>query len=147
MKKTFAVAAALLTICGSAFAAPPPAHASSHRIHVSPSHRMHAPVRNRVHMTPAHPGGHIEGRMSSVAPHRHVGPPPGRVYVRPSYRVHHYHRPVMVAPHWRYSGYYSGHYWRPYGGSVVVAYPAGYYYPYYGWGYYGGPGLHVSVRL
>ena len=146
MKKTFAVAAALLTICASAFAAPPPAYASSHRIHVSPSHRMHAPVRNRVHMTPAHPGGHIGGRMSSVAPYRHVGPPPGRVYVRPSYRVHHYHRPVMP-PRWRYSGYYSGHYWRPYGGSVVVAYPAGYYYPYYGWGYYGGPGVHVSVRL
>ncbi len=147
MKKTFAVAAALMTICASAFAALPPGHYSSHRVHVSPSHRMHTPTHNRVRMTPAHPGGTIGGRMSSVAPHRHVGPPTGHVYVRPSRPVYHYRHPVLPPPRWRYSGYYSGHYWRPYGGSVIVAYPAGYYYPYYGQGYYGGRGVHVSVRL
>ena len=76
MKKTFAVVAALLTICGSAFAAPPPGHASSHRIHVSPSHRMHTPVRNRVHMTPAHPGGTIGGILSgpSLSSSGHAAP-------------------------------------------------------------------------
>lgn len=155
MKKTLAAAAALMILCtsGSVFAAlppgvftsqRPPAHISSHRVHVNPSHRMHTPTGNRVRMTPTHgQTGPAGGRMSSMHHgYRHAGPPPGphysRVYVRPS-----------LPPRWRHAGYYSGHYWRPYGG-YIVAYPVGYYYgyPYYrGWGYYARPGVRISVRL
>lgn len=175
MKKTFAAAAALMIICtsGSVFAAlppgvfasqRPPAHvASSHRIHVNPSHRMRTPIGNRVRMTPTHrQSGPAGGRMSSV-PHsyHHGGPasvsihadPPlrlryDRVYVRPSLPPHHYYRP-LPPPRWRYAGYYSGHYRHPYRG-YIVAYPAGYHYgyPYYrGWAYYSRPDIRINVRL
>lgn len=157
MKKILAIASALITISASAFAALPPgvftsqrplAHhhgMASHRIHVNPSHRMHTPIHNRVRMTPQHrAGGPVGGRMSSTGPHRyHAAPPSHRVYVQPARPVYHYRRPILPPPRWRYAGYYSGHYWRPYSG-YVVAYPARYY---GGWGYYARPGVRISVRI
>ena len=162
MKNALAAAAALMIICssGSVFAAlppgvftsqRPPAHiASSHRVHVNPSHRMHTPTGNRVQMTPTHgQNGPVGGRMASIHHgHHHGGPRHDRVYVRPSLSPYRYHRPVPP-PRWRYAGYYRDRYWRPYGG-YIVAYPVGYYYgyPYYGrWGYYARPGIRISVRL
>ena len=150
MKKTLAATTALLTICTTAFAALPPGPLSSRHVHVNPSHRMHTPVQNRVHMTPQHgASSRIGGRFSSdsrVNRHNHF--PSGR-YVRPSLPAHHYYRPSPPPPppHWRYRGYYSGHYWHPYRiSSVWYGAPiACYGYPYYG--YYAHPGVHVSVRL
>ena len=84
MKNALAAAAALMIICssGSVFAAlppgvftsqRPPAHiASSHRVHVNPSHRMHTPTGNRVRMTPTHgQNGPVGGRMASIHHGRH----------------------------------------------------------------------------
>ena len=123
----------------------------SYRVHVNPGARMQTPVHNRVHMTPIHSvSGPAGGRMSSYRP----APVSGRVIVRPSLPPA-YVRPVVVAPpppRWRRAGYYSGHYWRPYGyGTVVVGYPADWYgYPagYYAYPCYAyGPGVRISVRL
>ena len=121
----------------------------SHHVHVDPGARMQTPTHNRVHMTPIHSvSGPAGGRMSSYRP----APMSGRVIVRPLLP------PPPPSVHWHRSGYYSGHYWRPYGygGTVVIGYPAGYGYPmvypaaypaaYYGYPYYG-PGVRVSVRL
>ncbi|HBX75468.1 MAG: hypothetical protein IJ858_07215 [Acidaminococcaceae bacterium] len=112
---------------------------------------MHTPTGNRVRMTPQHGASvHVGGRMSSMRSPISGG----SGYVRPSIRPRHYYRPVVPLPlsRWHRSGYYSGHYWRPYGyTSLSVVYPSGYYgYPvaYYGypvWGY--GPGVRISVRL
>ncbi len=154
MKKTAVATMALLlmsaAVSAAALAAPggPPPGGGSHRIHVNPGARMQAPVRNRVHMTPIHSvSGPVGGRMSSYRP----VPVTGRVIVRPS---------LPPPPRWRRSGYYSGHYWRPYGyGAVVIGAPAGWYgypvvypvvYPagYHVRPYYGyGPAVRVSVRL
>ena len=152
MKKTAVATMALLLMSAAvsavALAAPggPPPGGGSHRIHVNPGARMHTPVHNRVRMTPIHSvSGPAGGRMSSYRP----APVPGRVIVRPSL-------PPPPPVHWHRSGYYSGHYWRPYGyGTVVVGYPAGYYgypvvYPagYYGYPYYSyGPAVRIRVRL
>ena len=159
MKKTIAIATALLTVCASGFAALPPGTSTSQRVHVSNSHPMHTPTGNRVRMTPTHGQmGPAGGRMSSMPNvHRHdgsttatvrVGPPPGppagprydRVYVRSSLPVYYYGPPVP--PRWRYGGYYSGHYWRPYYNTLLIGYP----YPYYG-GYYAPGGIVVRVRM
>ena len=128
----------------------------SYRIHVSPGSGghgsgLHTPTGNRVRMTPQHGASvHVGGRMSSMRSPISGG----SGYVRPSIRPRHYYRPVVPLPlsRWHRSGYYSGHYWRPYGyTSFSVVYPSGYYgYPvaYYGypvWGY--GPGVRISVRL
>lgn len=162
MKKTLAAAAALLTISASAFAAlppgvftsqrpagPPPHHShvtSSQRVHVGPSQFTHTPTGNRVRMT--NPHGHTGPAR------RHIGPVSGprydRNYVRPSLPPP-YYRPIppLPPPRWRYAGYYSGHYWRPYYRSVWFGYPIAYYgYP----GIYPGvcyvrPGVRISVRL
>ena len=140
MKKT-AVATMALLLMSTAFSAvalsapggPPPGRGAlgSHRIHVNPGARIHMPVQNRVRMTPIHSASRpVGGRMSSYRP----VPVSGRVIVRPSLP------PPPPPVRWRRSGYYSGHYWRPYGyGTVVVGYPAGYY------GY--GPAVRISVRL
>ena len=164
MKKTLAAVAALITISSSAFAALPPGvftsqrppTASSHRVHVNPSHPVHTPTGNRVRMTPTHGQiGPVGGRMSSTA-HRHVGQPPvyrkvgpspgphyDHVYVRPSLISYRYYRP-LPPPRWRYVGYYG----RPY--SVWYGYPVAYYgYPYgvYYGRYYATPGVSISVRI
>ena len=163
MKKT-AMAALALVLMGAAFSAaalaapvgsaPGVRMTESHRIHVDPGARLQTPVHNRVHMTPIHSvSGPAGGRMSSYRP----APVSGRVIVRPSLPPA-YVRPVVVAPpppRWRRAGYYSGHYWRPYGygGTVVIGYPVGYPADWYGYpaGYYGypyyGPGIRVNVRL
>ena len=154
MKKTAMATVALLlmgvAVSAAALAAPggppPPGGMVSHRVHVNPGARMHAPIQNRVHMTPVHSvSGPVGGRMSSYRPM----PVHGHVMVRPSLPPP---PPPPPPSHWRRVGYYSGHYWRPYGyGTVVVGYPAGWYgYPagYYGYPYYGyGPGVRISVRL
>ena len=169
MKKTSAIATALLTVCASGFAALPPGTFTSQRVHVGSSQRMHTPTGNRVRMTPAHGQmGPVGGRMSSLPNvHRqggpgtatvHVGPPPGpppagprydRNYVRPSLAPR-YYRPLPPPPpsRWRYAGYYG----RPYGyySSVWYGYPPAYYgYPYgvYYGGYYVRPGVVISVRI
>ena len=158
-------------------AGPPPHHShvtSSQRVHVGPSQFTHTPTGNRVRMT--NPHGHtgpVGGRMSSgsfrhagpssatvhVGPpagpaRRHIGPVSGprydRNYVRPSLPPP-YYRPIppLPPPRWRYAGYYSGHYWRPYYRSVWFGYPIAYYgYP----GIYPGvcyvrPGVRISVRI
>lgn len=155
MNKTAMATMALLlmsaAVSAAALAAPvglPPRHDMpvSHRVHVNPGVRMQTPVHNRVRMTPIHSvSGPAGGRMSSYRP----VPVSGRMIVRPSL-------PPPPPVHWHRSGYYSGHYWRPYGcGTVVVGYPAGYYgypvaYPvaYCGYPYYGyGPAVRISVRL
>jgi hypothetical protein len=144
MKKAAVATMALLlistvvsTVALAAPGGPPPGRGmpASRRIHVNPGARTHTPVQNRVRMTPVHsvswPAG---GRMSS---YRSM-PVSGRVIVRPSL-------PPPPPVRWRRSGYYSGHYWRPYDyGTVVIGYPVGYYgYPYYGYG----PAVRISVRL
>ena len=145
MKKTAMATMMLLlmsaAVCATALAAPPghlPGRGmpGNHRIHVNPGARMHTPVQNRVRMTPIHSvSGPTGGRMSSYRP----VPVSGRVIVRPSLP------PPPPLPRWRRSGYYSGHYWRPYGYSnVVVGYPAGYYGDPY---YRHGPSVRISVRL
>ena len=157
MKKT-AVATMALLLMSAAFSAaalaapvgPAPGIGmpGSYRVHVNPGARMQTPVHNRVHMTPIHSvSGSVGGRMSSCRP----APVSGRVIVRPSLP------PPPPPIHWHRSGYYSGHYWRPYGygGAVVIGYPAGYYgdplaYPagYYGYPYYSyGPAVRISMRL
>ena len=164
MKKTV-MATMVLLLMGAAFSAtaltapvgprPGVGMPESHRIHVSSGARMQTPVHNRVHMTSVYSvSGPVGGRMSSYRP----APVSGRVIVRPSLPPA-YVRPVLVAPppRWHRAGYYSGHYWRPYGygGAVVIGYPAGYYgypvvYPagYYGYPYYSyGPAVRISVRL
>ncbi len=130
--------------------------ASSHRVHVNPSHPVHTPTGNRVRMTPTHGQiGPVGGRMSSTA-HRHVGQPPvyrkvgpspgphyDHVYVRPSLISYRYYRP-LPPPRWRYVSYYG----RPY--SVWYGYPVAYYgYPYgvYYGRYYATPGVSISVRI
>ena len=154
MKKTVVATMALLlmsaAVSAAALAAPGGLlpGGGSHRIHVNPGARMQTPVQNRVRMTPIHRvSGPAGGRMSSYRP----APVMHRVIVRPS---------LPLPLRWRRSGYYSGHYWRPYGyGTVVVGdlagwygypavypvvYPAGYYVrPYYGYG----PAVRVRVRL
>ena len=167
MKKTAMATMALLLMSAAVSAvalaapvgpAPGIGMPESHRVHVDPGARMQAPVHNRVHMTPIHSvSGPACGRMSSYRP----APVSDRVIVRPSLPPAYVHPVVVASPpvRWRRSGYYSGHYWRPYGygGAVVIGYPAGYYgypviypaaYPvaYYGYPYYA-PGVRVSVRL
>lgn len=140
MKKTLAATAALLTFCSFTFAAPPPGTFSSQRIHVSPSQRMHTPIHNRVHMTPAHGQlGPVGGRMSSMPrgyrhdrpsfAHAHVRPSHTRIYVRPSLPIHRYR--------YGYSSVWWGHPLAYYG------YPYGVYYGCY----YACPAVHIGIRL
>ena len=152
MKKTAVATMALLLMSAAVSAAvlaapvgpaPGVGMPGSYRVHVDPGARMQTPVHNRVHMTPIHSvSGPAGGRMSSYRP----APVPGRVIVRPSL-------PPPPPVHWHRSGYYSGHYWRPYGygGTVVIGYPADWYgYPagYYAYPCYAyGPGVRISVRL
>ena len=155
---------------------PPYSHvSSSQRVHVGPSQFTHTPTGNRVRMTPTYgQTGPVGGRMSSSSFRHggpssatiHVGPPPGpasrhigpvsgprydRNYVRPSLPLP-YYRPILPPPlpRWRYAGYYSGHYWRPYGyRSVWFGYPIAYYgYPgFFSGSYYARPGVRISVRI
>ena len=161
MKKTAVATMALLLMSAAVSAAvlaapvgpaPGVGMPGSYRVHVNPGARMQTPVHNRVHMTPIHSvSGPAGGRMSSYRP----ASVSGRVVVRPSLPPA-YVRPVVVAPppvRWRRAGYYSGHYWRPYGygGTVVIGYPADWYgYPagYYAYPCYAyGPGVRINVRL
>ena len=151
MKKTLAATAALLTVCSFAFAAPPPGSFNSQRIHVSPSQRIHAPVHNRVRMTPVHQTGPAAGRMSSM-PHGYhydggpparlrVAPPPARVYVRPSL-PHYYYRPLPPPPPVRRHYYgYSSVWWD--GPVACYSYPYGACYG----RYYARPVIHIGVRI
>ncbi len=161
MKKTLAAVAAFLALCSTAVAGPPPRPYNSQRVHVSPSHRMHTPTGNRVRMTPVHgQTGPVGGRMSSMpnsyhherlsSGHVHVHPSHASVYARPSMPPHRYYRSAPP-PHWRYGGYYSGHYWRSYNyGTVWFGAPMGWYgYPWYGYyrGRHGHPRLHVGFWI